>query len=99
MGNPANWAFKQDVGGRYVGSVLGWGNMWGNLGATISPLIYAAVLGDHPGISDWNWLFLVCMGAFVFSGLCALGIDATIPIAPPDDEDTETNTGKPNSAA
>lgn len=92
MGNPANWAFKQDVGGRYVGSVLGWGNMWGNLGATISPLIYAAVLGDHPGISDWNWLFLVCMGAFVFSGLCALGIDATIPIAPPDDEDTETST-------
>jgi len=24
FGNPANWAFKQDVGGRHVGSVLGW---------------------------------------------------------------------------
>ncbi len=85
FGNPAGWAFKQDVGGRYVGSVLGWGNMWGNLGATISPLIYAAVLGDHPGISDWNSLFLICMLAFVFSGIVALGIDATEPIAPPDD--------------
>ncbi len=85
FGNPAGWAFKQDVGGRYVGSVLGWGNMWGNLGATISPLIYAAVLGDHPAIADWNNLFLICMFAFVFSGLIALGIDATEPIAPPDD--------------
>jgi hypothetical protein len=24
------WAFCQDVSGRYVGSVLGWTNMWGN---------------------------------------------------------------------
>jgi sugar phosphate permease len=86
FGNPAGWAFKQDVGGRYVGSVLGWGNMWGNLGATISPLIYAAVLGDSPGISDWNTLFIICMFAFVFSGTMALGIDATQPIAPPDEE-------------
>src|SRR5262249_6369600 len=27
MGTPSVWAFKQDVGGRHVGSVLGWGNM------------------------------------------------------------------------
>ncbi|MFP6768172.1 MAG: MFS transporter [Planctomycetaceae bacterium] len=86
FGNPAGWAFKQDVGGRYVGSVLGWGNMWGNLGATISPLIYAAVLGDSPEISDWNTLFIICMIAFVFSGTMALGIDATQPIAPPDEQ-------------
>ena len=92
LGNPAGWAFKQDVGGRYVGSVLGWGNMWGNFGATISPVIYAAVLGDHPGISDWNTLFFVCMSAFAFSGFCAMGIDATIPIAPRDDETDDSVT-------
>ncbi len=27
LGTAAGWAFFQDVGGRYVGSVLGWGNM------------------------------------------------------------------------
>ena len=34
FGGPSIWAFTQDVGGRHVGSVLGWGNMWGNLGAS-----------------------------------------------------------------
>jgi len=89
MGTAASWAFKQDVGGRYVGSVLGWGNMWGNLGAACSPLIYHAVLGETPSLSDWNTMFLVCMGAFIFAGLCGMGIDATKPIAPPDEEHDE----------
>jgi len=80
FGNPANWAFKQDVGGRHVGSVLGWGNMWGNLGAAISPLIYNFVLGEHPGLTDWNNMMLICLLAFVVAGICALGIDATKPI-------------------
>jgi len=80
FGNPANWAFKQDVGGRYVGSVLGWGNMWGNLGAAVSPLIYNFVLGETPGLADWNNMMLVCLLAFVVAGVCALGIDATKPI-------------------
>lgn len=85
MGTPAGWAFKQDVGGRYVGSVLGWGNMWGNLGAACSPRIYNYFLGETPSIDDWNNMFLVCMGAFIFAGLCGMLIDATKMIAPPDD--------------
>ena len=80
MGSPAAWAFKQDVGGRHVGSILGWGNMWGNLGAACSPSIYNAVLGETPAISDWNTMFLVCMGAFVFAGLAGFAVDATIPV-------------------
>ncbi|MBW3538700.1 MAG: MFS transporter [Planctomycetes bacterium] len=89
MGTGAVWAFKQDVGGRYVGSILGWGNMWGNLGAAVSPLIYDFYLGEHPEVDDWNNMFLVCLGAFVISGLCALGVDATKPIAPPDEEEPD----------
>ena len=91
MGTAASWAFKQDVGGRYVGSILGWGNMWGNLGAACSPLIYNAVLGETPLLADWNTMFLVCMGAFIFAGFCGLGIDATIPIAPPDEDHDESD--------
>jgi nitrate/nitrite transporter NarK len=87
LGVPAAWAFKQDVGGRYVGSILGWGNMWGNLGATVSPPIYNYFLGEQPGLAEWNAMFTVCMCAFIMSGICGLGIDAATPIAPPDEDD------------
>lgn len=86
-GTGAVWAFNQDVGGRYVGSVLGWSNMWGNLGAAVSPLIYNFYLGENPTGDDWNHMFLVCLGAFVIAAVCALGVDATCTIAPPDDDD------------
>jgi len=97
MGSPATWAFKQDVGGRYVGSILGWGNMWGNLGAAVSPPIYDYFLGETPAIADWNNMFLVCLGAFVIAGLCTLGVDATIPIAPPDDDDDDADHTEENA--
>ena len=28
LNNPASWAYKQDVGGRYIGAVTGRANMW-----------------------------------------------------------------------
>lgn len=84
LGTASGWAYCQDVGGRYVGSVLGWGNMWGNLGATVSPILLAIVFE-----TSWPAMFWVCAGSFLFAGLCALGIDATIPIAPPDEDDAD----------
>lgn len=90
LGTAATWAFNQDVGGRYVGSILGWGNMWGNLGAGVAPpLIYDFILGKTPTISDWNTMFLVCAGAFVVSGICGFGVDASRPIAPPDEDEDD----------
>ena len=82
FGNPAVWAFNQDVGGRYVGSVLGWGNMWGNLGAALSPPLLNWVVGA----GEWQLAFLTCAGAFLLSGICALGIRADLPIAPPEEK-------------
>lgn len=82
LGSPAMWAFNQDVGGRYVGSILGWGNMWGNLGAAISPILLAWVFDNY----GWTQAFWVCAAAFATSGLFALGVDATIPVAAPDEE-------------
>ena len=87
FGTPSSWAFTQDIGGRQVGSVLGWGNMWGNLGAAVSPLIYDYFLGENPSMSDWNMMFGVCAFAFLFSGVCGLLMDATQPILK-DDEAT-----------
>jgi nitrate/nitrite transporter NarK len=83
LGNPAIWAFSQDVGGRHVGSVLGWGNMFGNFGAVVGPILLIAVVGDT---YQWNNAFLVCSGAFFISGLAALGIDPTTPVVKEEEE-------------
>jgi ACS family glucarate transporter-like MFS transporter len=83
LGTGAVWAFMQDVGGRHVGSILGWGNMWGNLGAAVSPIVLTWIV-DPKDVASWNICFLACAGAFAVSGITALGVDARIPIVPSD---------------
>ena len=78
LGTSSSWAFCQDVGGKQVGSVLGWGNMWGNFGAFVSPMLLIWIAG---GDKNWDYAFMVCAAAFFLSGIAALGINATIPIA------------------
>ena len=81
MGIPAMWGYNLDVGKRNVGVVLGWGNMWGNLGAFVSPII----LLQLPDLFEtkkagYDAIFLTCAGVFVFIGFVALFIDASKPI-------------------
>ena len=80
LGVPATWAYAQDVGGKYTASILGWANMWGNIGAAVASQIYNAVLGETPTRGDWSVMFAVCGTAFVLSSLCGLVLDATKPI-------------------
>ncbi len=80
FGSPAIWSYAQDVGGRYTASILGWGNMWGNIGAAVAPLIYNRVLGENPTLDDWNTVFAVCCGVFVVAGFCAMLLDSTKPL-------------------
>jgi sugar phosphate permease len=84
LGIGALWAFKQDVGGRHVGSILGWGNMWGNFGAAVSPVLLNSMVGES---KHWDGAFLACAGAFLIAGLAAIGIDARIPVVPEETED------------
>ncbi|MBZ2178544.1 MAG: MFS transporter [Acidobacteria bacterium] len=81
LGVPAIWAYAQDVGGKYTASIMGWSNMWSAVGAAIAPLVYNAVLGETPGLVEWNWLFGTCAGVFALSGVTSLALDATKPIA------------------
>lgn len=78
LGVAATWAFVQDAGGRYVGVVLGFGNMWGNIGAAVAPQIYGYAL--EWSRNDWNVCFLICSGAMIISGLAGIFIDASQPI-------------------
>lgn len=84
MGTGATWAYAQDVGGRNVGAVLGWANMWGNLGAFAAPILVGELLDWFD--RDWNVAFLLSGSAFLLASLASLGIDATRPIAPADEE-------------
>jgi MFS transporter, ACS family, glucarate transporter len=76
IGVPAIWAFAQDVGGKYTASILGWGNMWGNLGATVATPLYAYVLGAHT-LTDWNLLFCCLGGAYLIGAVGVLFMDPT----------------------
>jgi sugar phosphate permease len=86
LGLPAIWAFNMDVGGRNVGFVLGWGNMWGNLGAALSPILlnqvveYLLVQG-HTLKFAWDAVFITCGVVFIIVGVASLGVDATQRVA------------------
>lgn len=79
-GLPATWAWASDVGGRNVAPIFGWGNMWGNFGAALQPLIFGWVLLNHNATGDWHNALLVGFAAYVISGLCALGINSARPV-------------------
>jgi nitrate/nitrite transporter NarK len=74
--NPTVWSFAQDVGGKNVGAALGFGNMWGNLGGGVSPIL----LGGVARSAGWNAAFVVCGCAFTAAACCGLLLDATKPV-------------------
>jgi ACS family glucarate transporter-like MFS transporter len=76
MSNPSIWAFAQDVGGRHVGAALGWGNMWGNFGAALSPILLVWINRRF----GWDVAFLVCAGCFVLAAIAALSLNALVPV-------------------
>jgi sugar phosphate permease len=88
LGVPAIWAFNMDVAGRNVGFILGWGNMWGNLGAAVSPLVLNEIVmylrADGASFeAAWDAVFLICGIVFFLVGIACLGINATSRIANP----------------
>ena len=97
LGQSAFWAYAQDAGGKYVGSVLGWGNMWGNLGAAFGPLLYNYLLGENPSSAEWNNLFWLGLIAFVFAGVATFGLDASKPVFADEPEATvDSNSASAN---
>ncbi|MEL6108340.1 MAG: MFS transporter [Planctomycetota bacterium] len=76
IGNPTIWAFMQDIGGRNTASVFGWGNMWGNLGASASTVAVAHLMS----IGGQTLVFLTCASMYLVAALAALGMNATEPV-------------------
>ncbi|MBX9628596.1 MAG: MFS transporter, partial [Gemmataceae bacterium] len=83
VGTAPVWAYAQDVGGRHVGAVIGWANMWGNLGAWLAPMVLSRVARDaYPGdpAAGWDAAFLLCAATQLVAAAAALGIDARRPV-------------------
>jgi MFS family permease len=89
MANPAVWAFMSDVGGRATAAAGGWGNMWGNFGASVSAMLvpWLLVLGGGNGKT---LVFFTLAGAFVLAGTLVLGMDATEKLLPLDSKAHDT---------
>lgn len=73
---PAMWAVAQDIGGRRVGPVLGWGNMWGNFGAACCPLLLGWVQRQF----GWPAVFVTAAASFGLALGLSLMIDARKPL-------------------
>jgi len=69
---PSMWAFNQDVGGEFAGSILGWGNMWGNLGAAASPPLLVHISEKY----GWNTMFFFCGAVMALGAIICLLMDA-----------------------
>jgi MFS family permease len=76
LSNPSVWAFAQDVGGRYAGAALGWGNMIGNLGAFASPRAFDWVATQY----GWDTVFVGAAVSFALAAAFALRLDAATPL-------------------
>lgn len=95
MGLPAVWAYCLDVGGRNVGLVLGWGNMWGNLGAALSATTLVFIQESVQGPAGWRVAFATCGTVFLAIGVACFGIDATQPIvSTPENGPADENAAK-----
>lgn len=76
FGLGATWASYQDIGGRHVASVLGVGNMCGNLGAAF----FSRLTGRLAGDDHWDYVFWMSAGAMALVSCGWLFFDASRPV-------------------
>jgi sugar phosphate permease len=76
FGLGASWAIYQDIAGRHVASVLGIGNMCGNLAAGI----FAWLIGLLAEKGNWQSVFYISAVAMAMNSLCWFFFDASRPI-------------------
>ncbi|MGD9720965.1 MAG: MFS transporter [Pirellulales bacterium] len=72
------WASFQDIGRRYAGTVLGFANMCGNIGAAVA--ISAIGRIAHAEGYGWPATFAMAAGAFGIAAVAWLGVDPRVTI-------------------
>lgn len=80
IGLPAMWTFMQDISGKHQAQLFGWGNMWGNFGAALMPMLFTAVLKSFDTNNDFHEGVWMCAVAFGLAGVFALFVNAEKPV-------------------
>ena len=70
------WSTYQDIGGPYAGTVLGWANMCGNIGAACAISVIGRIVEDY----GWSPTFVMAASAYLLGALCWLFVDPRAPI-------------------
>jgi len=87
FGTAPVWAWSQDVGGRHVGALLGWANMWGNLGAAVAPIVIQKIQSQYQTpenpAAGWAVVFAVCASTQVIGAIAAMFVSSSQPIGRP----------------
>jgi sugar phosphate permease len=76
FGLGATWASYQDIGGKHVASVLGFGNMWGNLAAAL----FGWQIGNLAEKEWWDSVFYISATAMLLGAGGWYLFDANRPI-------------------
>ncbi len=80
FGLPAMWTMMQDISGRHQAQLFGWGNMWGNFGAALMPVLFTLVLRSYDTNHDFHEGVWLCAGALVAAGVLALFVNSEEPV-------------------
>lgn len=67
----ALWATYQDIGGPWSGTVLGWANMCGNIGAACAISVIGRLVDGY----GWPATFVMAGGAYAIGAVTWLGVD------------------------
>lgn len=86
------WATYQDIGGRHVGSVLGFANMWGNFGAGLFGWYYGRLADSQ----DWSIVFFISGVSLFCMAASWLLVNPTVTLTEPR---AITSPGKATSPA
>ena len=70
------WATYQDIGGRHVGSVLGFANMWGNFGAGLCGWYYGWLADGK----NWTLVFTISAIALFAMSISWLAVNPTVTL-------------------
>lgn len=73
MCGPIGYAVTMQVGGERVATIFGIMNTSGNLGATLFPIVAAAL---RTATGDWQWVLILFAAIYVAAAICWMFIDA-----------------------
>ena len=81
----ASWAACIDIGGKFVGSVSGWMNFWGNVGGIAAPTVTAWIATTY----GWQEAILATAGSAVIGIIAWLAVKPDVPLKLKNDNNAE----------